>query len=86
MPDVPDWKFTPKPRKEPGADGDGVKSLGVGMTAAYALVGGMIFGFGIGWLLDRHFGTSPVYAGAGGLIGLVASLIYVFILLARANR
>src|SRR5476651_1260360 len=55
MPDPPEIKFNrPKGPKTDGTPGNyNYKSLGLGMSAAYSLIGAMIVGFGLGWVFDK---------------------------------
>jgi ATP synthase protein I len=48
--------------------------LSVGLTLATCVV----VGFGLGWLVDRAFGTFPALAFIGLLLGVVAASIYIY--------
>jgi F0F1-type ATP synthase assembly protein I len=82
FPDPPDIKLN-RPKK-PSADGTpgnyNYRTLGIGMSAAYSLVGSMIVGFGIGWLYDRAtHGTygQPIGAVLGAIFGIVAAMALI---------
>ncbi len=75
MPEVPNLEI-PKSTKKPtnGTPGNyNYKSLGIGMSAAYSLVGAMIVGFGLGWVYDRYFHTISGQV-IGGLFGSVLGI------------
>lgn len=55
----------------------GMVNAGPAAAASYALLGGILLFGGIGWALDTRFGTSPVFAAAGLLLGVVAGLYQV---------
>ena len=48
-----------------------------GMRLSAELVGGVVVGFLIGWLLDRFFGTSPWGLIVFLLLGFVAGVLNV---------
>ena len=84
MPDVPDWKFKrPDNQITPGTDHRG---LGIGMTAAYILVGGM----GVGWLagfgIDHLAHSSPTGQAIGGFLGAIIGVAYVVVLANREGK
>jgi len=82
MPDVPDWKYKRAEPKQvtPGADHRG---LGIGMTAAYILVGGMFVGWLAGFGIDHLAHSTPTGQAIGGFIGAALGVGYVIVL---ANR
>lgn len=53
--------------------------LSMGLTLALCLV----FGFGLGWLVDLPLGTFPGFALAGLALGVVAACVYVYKLFKR---
>lgn len=82
FPEPPDFKVDRPPmmRKRP-EDEHGYRGLGIGLTAAYALVGMMILGFVVGWLIDgRVAGTGTAF---GGLLGTVLGIGFVLWLINR---
>ena len=53
--------------------------LSMGLTLALCVA----IGFGLGWLVDRPFGTFPIFALVGLGLGVVAATLYVIILFRR---
>ncbi|HEY1972913.1 MAG TPA: hypothetical protein VGH89_33530 [Pseudonocardia sp.] len=43
-----------------------------------SITGLLIFGFGIGWLVDRGFGSFPTAALVGLGLGIVAACFYMY--------
>jgi ATP synthase protein I len=64
-------KVSPAPASAP----PGNKALGYGMQMALDLVVGPAVGAGIGWGLDRLFGTRPVLLIAFAFLGLGAGVL-----------
>lgn len=60
---------TPKTRYASG------KSLNEGYRLVASLIGGVLGGIGIGWLIDYFAGTGPIGLISGLLIGSTASII-----------
>ena len=82
LPDVPELKIErPKKPGSNGMPGDyNYRTIGIGMSAAYSLVGSMIVGFGLGWLFD-HF-TYSIYGQVvgsvfGAVLGIVAAIFLI---------
>ena len=83
MPNVPDWEYK-RPQSGPGSkpdysDKDNYRGLGLGITAAYLLVGFMIVGFGLGYLVNKVFKTAnfEVILGMAGAVAGIAMIIYL---------
>ncbi len=80
MPDVPDIPGPARKTVHRGSQSYDYGTLGVGMSAAYAVVGSMAVGFGLGWLIDRvthsEFGT-PIGAVLGAVLGVVSALFLI---------
>lgn len=75
FPDPPEWNYTRK--RAPTPTGSEYKGLGFGLAAAYALLGMVFFGWGIGWLIDRSSGGitgQAIGVTLGGIAGLGAAL------------
>jgi F0F1-type ATP synthase assembly protein I len=72
-------------RTRPSQSITSYRGLGVGITIAYALVGPLFAGYGIGWLIDRKVGGGS-YQMWGTLIGLFAGFAAALVLLARADK
>ena len=82
MPDVPEWSYKRSEPKQvvPGTDHRG---LGIGMTAAYILVGGMFVGWLAGLGIDHLAHSAPTGQAIGGFVGAALGVGYVIVL---ANR
>ena len=65
------------------ARGEGNRELGMGYRFLGEVVGGVLGGLGLGWLLDRYAGTTPFGVIGGVLIGLSFS---IFIVVRGASR
>ncbi|HTQ11764.1 MAG TPA: hypothetical protein VMI31_17010 [Fimbriimonadaceae bacterium] len=83
MPEPPELKVDRPKMLQKGVPDHGYHGLGIGMTAAYALVGMMAAGFGIGWLLDHGPHSAGFGPAFGGLAGCVAGIAFVFWLINR---
>src|ERR1044071_7849329 len=61
MPDPPEWNYK-RPESEQERqiknDSGSYRGIGVGLTLAYAMVGPLIVGWGVGWLMDRGTGSN----------------------------
>jgi F0F1-type ATP synthase assembly protein I len=60
------------------ADAQSTKGLGVGLTAAYAILGMPLVGALIGYFIDRSLGTE-IYLGILTLIGAVAGVVFAIL-------
>ncbi|MHB8634931.1 MAG: AtpZ/AtpI family protein [Fimbriimonadaceae bacterium] len=85
MPDPPDWNYKRSAKKQitPGADHRG---LGIGMTAAYILVGGMFVGWLAGFGVDHLAHSAPTGQAIGGFLGAAFGVGYVIVLANRAAK
>ncbi|MGH9713301.1 MAG: AtpZ/AtpI family protein [Candidatus Acidiferrales bacterium] len=70
----------PAPRKRPTAF---VNQLALAMELPFIMIGGVVIGGGLGWLIDRHFHTSPALTLLFGGIGFAAG---IWDILKRLNR
>lgn len=55
------------------SDQESYKGLGTGLQIAYAIIGMPLFGFGIGWLLDRSLNGNawkPMLTLLGAVVGI----------------
>ncbi len=69
-----DSKLPPAPRRDP----DGfARQLANVMDLPFVLVGSVVIGAGLGYILDKRFGTSPVLALLVGLLGFVGGMYEV---------
>jgi ATP synthase protein I len=60
---------TPKAQKQ--------DSLGTGMNVAIGFCAGVVVGLGVGYGLDRYFGTRPWFVLAGLMLGMAAGWVNV---------
>ncbi len=60
------------------------RGLGVGLTAAYSLLGCCAVGIGIGWLVKQATGMQ-IFVGLGALLGMVIGVVMMIFLVNRAN-
>jgi ATP synthase protein I len=58
-------------------------AMGLGFRVASELVAGVLVGGGMGWALDRWFGTSPVFLIIMLVVGMVAGFWNVYRIAAR---
>jgi F0F1-type ATP synthase assembly protein I len=66
------------------SDGKAAKGIGIGLTAAYAIMGTTMVGLGLGWLADRANGGN-FWQGIGTIIGATAGVAFVVHLSNRHN-
>lgn len=83
FPDPPEWNFTRKKTKD-DSDSANHLGLGIGLSAAYALVGCMFGGFGVGYLIDRATG-GDIAQPIGATVGVILGVVSTFILINRPN-
>lgn len=82
FPEPPDFNVNrPSMMRKRQEDEHGYRGLGIGLTAAYALVGMMILGFVVGWLIDGR--TTGAATAFGGLLGTVLGIGFVLWLINR---
>ncbi len=63
-------------------DREATKGLGLGMSVAYAIIGVPVFGYGIGFLIDKSSG-STTFAGFGMLIGCLVGIAVAVVMLGK---
>src|SRR5436305_2009876 len=73
-PERAEGNAAPAPSESQGSDANGV---GKAMRLSSEFIAGIIAGFGVGWLLDRVFGTSPWGLIVFLMLGFVAGLMNV---------
>lgn len=61
----------PAPRNRPP---EWVRQFGTAMQLPFSLVGSVLIGGGLGWLLDRWLHTGPVFMLVVGFIGFGAGI------------
>ena len=68
----------PKPddARSKGMTGEQGKSLGVGLSIAYAILGVPLVMFGIGYLIDNAAHTAKLFQSSLGLLGCVIAVGY----------
>jgi F0F1-type ATP synthase assembly protein I len=59
------------------AQGDGPE-IGDLLGMGGSIAGMLVLGFGAGWLVDRGFGSFPLYALVGLGLGIVAACYYMY--------
>jgi ATP synthase protein I len=64
----------PQPGRKPGVDGS---SMGAAMRISTELLGGIVVGAGIGWLLDWALKTGPLFFIVFFLLGAGAGMLNV---------
>lgn len=75
---MPDNKRESKPSPAPQREPDGfVRQLANVMDLPFVLVGSVIIGAGLGYLLDKPLGTSPVLALLLGALGFAGGMFQV---------
>jgi ATP synthase protein I len=60
-----------------------VNQLAMAMELPFIMIGGVLIGGGLGWLLDRWLHTSPAFALVLGFLGFAAG---IWDILKRLNR
>jgi len=73
----------PAPRKRPTAF---VNQIALAMELPFILIGGIVIGGGLGWLLDRRFHTSPALTLVLGALGFAGGLWDILKRLSRAEK
>jgi ATP synthase protein I len=62
-------------RQTPESDAEGNRSMGIGLRVGSQFVAALVAGGGLGWLVDRWFGTAPfgllILLLAGFVVGLL---------------
>lgn len=56
---------------------------GVAWSALGSLLGGPVVWGGVGWLLDRLLGTSPLFLAAGAVVGSLTGFWIVYVRFGR---
>ena len=88
MPDPPEWNYkrpTSHQDQRVEKDSESYRGLGVGLMLAYAMIGPIIVGWGVGWLIDRDTGKNSGQTW-GTVIGMFVGFIAIVFLLGRANQ
>lgn len=86
VPEPPEWEYT-RPeftRKHRETKPGDYHAAGIGFAAAYMLVGSVIGGWFVGWLIDRASGGN-LGQGLGVLFGGILGTIAVLIMLIRGG-
>ncbi|HSI73509.1 MAG TPA: hypothetical protein VK934_10055 [Fimbriimonas sp.] len=63
---------------------ESARGLGVGLTVAYTIIGMPLVGAGLGWLLDRAFGTQ-IFVGIGVVALGAFGMVFAIVVLSRNN-
>lgn len=61
------------------------RGVGLGLVAAYAIIGLPMVGIGIGWLVDK-FTRSNAFVGIGAMVGAVLGLVIAVRMLNQSNQ
>jgi len=79
-----DSKISGAPRRDPEGF---ARQLANVMDLPFVLVGSVVIGAGLGYLLDKRFGSSPVLALLVGLLGFAGGMFEVIrrLLVRRKN-
>jgi ATP synthase protein I len=64
---------SPNPAPSKGS-GNFVRQLALAMELPFVMIGGVVIGGGIGYLIDRSAHTSPLLTLVGGLLGFGAGI------------
>jgi F0F1-type ATP synthase assembly protein I len=64
---------------------EGARGLALGLTIAYAILGLPMFGFVVGWVVDRQL-DSQFWAGALTLVGAIGGIVFAFFAVQRGER
>jgi len=73
----------PAPRKRPN---NSMQQVAMAMELPFSLIGGVVAGGGIGYLLDRWLHTAPFLMLAGGLAGFALGLRDLLKRLSRGEK
>jgi len=85
LPDVPEWNYKrPKSNRGNSSDPSNYRGLGIGISIGYTLVGCMVLGWGIGWLIDRQSGGNS-YQAFMALGGCIVGIGMAFWLMNRGG-
>ena len=78
----------PKPGDDraQGMTGEQGKSLGVGLTVAYAILGVPLVMFGIGFLIDKAAHSGQFWQSALGLVGCLIGVGFAMYVAQRAGK
>ena len=75
---MPDKERDSKPSPAPRGDPQGfARQLANVMDLPFVLVGSVVIGAGLGYLLDARLGTSPVFALLLGVLGFAGGMFEV---------
>ena len=75
---MPDNNLDSKTPRAPRREADGfARQLGNVMDLPFVLVGSLVIGAGLGYLLDKRFGTSPILTLILGLLGFAGGIFEV---------
>lgn len=74
---------TPSPRKKPG---NVLGQVVVALEMPLVMVGCVVIGGGVGYLLDRYLSTVPMLTVVGGILGFVAGTWDIIRRLTQAER
>jgi F0F1-type ATP synthase assembly protein I len=66
--------------------GETGRSMGIGLTVAYGIMGGPIAGWLIGMAIDRQMGTGGMWQGWLVMLGAVMGIVFAVVTLQRQQK
>ena len=67
-----------QPKRQPGSMADNVRTIGALSTVGFSFVLAIAIGAGLGWYLDKSFGTAPWMFFLFFAIGVAAGVLNVY--------
>lgn len=83
MPEPPEWEYK---RPPPPKVDTSHRGLGVGIVLAYAFLGPLFLGYGLGWLADNNFRTGVLWQGWGTVSGAFLGMFALIVVLNRSDQ
>ena len=77
---------TPGPSKSNGSPGNSLRQLALALELPFIMIGSVVIGGGLGYLLDRSFHTSPALTLVGGFLGFGAGVWDIIRRLSRSEN
>jgi ATP synthase protein I len=70
----------------PKGSGNLMRQLALAMELPFVMIGGVIIGGGLGYLLDRWLNSSPIATLLGGLLGFAGGIWEILKRLSREEK